>query len=83
MSWPCLSYFLVICSIKLITTQTYKPVHFLKTIKTPRFEYYDVQYLDDNPWAFLGNGRIRAEVELDLHKLTPYLRNEDRPWTIE
>jgi hypothetical protein len=42
-----------------------------------------MQYLDVNPWAFLGNGRIRAEVELDLQKLTPYLRNEDTPWTIE
>jgi hypothetical protein len=67
----------------LTATSPYQSVHFLKTIKTPRFEHYDMQYLDDNPWAFLGNGRIRAEVELDLQKLTPYLRNEDTPWTIE
>lgn len=58
-------------------------MHFLKTIKTPRWEHYDIEYLDANPWAFLGNGRIKAEVEVSKEGLTPYLRNEDTPWTIE
>ncbi|KAH6682153.1 cyclohexanone monooxygenase [Plectosphaerella plurivora] len=58
-------------------------VHFLKTIKTPRWEHYDMVYLDANPWSFLGNGRIKAEVEDDLDGLTPYLRNSDTSWTIE
>ncbi|RKK26698.1 hypothetical protein BFJ66_g16521 [Fusarium oxysporum f. sp. cepae] len=57
-------------------------VHFLKTIKTPRWEHYDFEYLENHPWAFLGNGRIKAEVEHSFHGLTPYLRNSDRPWTI-
>lgn len=63
----------------LIMTQS---VHFLKTIKTPRWEHFDMQYLDDNPWAFLGNGRIKAECEGDFEGLTPYLRNSDTPWDI-
>ncbi|KEZ43472.1 4-hydroxyacetophenone monooxygenase [Scedosporium apiospermum] len=58
-------------------------VHFLKTIKTPRWEHYNIEYLDDNPWAFLGNGRIKAEVEHSFEGLTSYLRNSDCPWTIE
>ncbi|GKT88313.1 sterigmatocystin biosynthesis monooxygenase [Colletotrichum tofieldiae] len=58
-------------------------VHFLKTIKTPRWEHYDIDYLDGNMWSFLGNGRIEAEIAGDFDKLTPYIRNSDEPWTIE
>ncbi|OJJ01771.1 hypothetical protein ASPVEDRAFT_192049 [Aspergillus versicolor CBS 583.65] len=57
-------------------------VHFLKTIKTPRWEHFDIEYLDENPWAFLGNGRIKAEYDNDFEGLTPYLRNSDTPWEI-
>lgn len=38
--------------------------------------------MDENPWAFLGNGRIKAEVEGDFEGMTSYLRNSDVPWTI-
>ncbi|GJC86497.1 putative sterigmatocystin biosynthesis monooxygenase stcW [Colletotrichum liriopes] len=58
-------------------------VHFLKTIKTPRWEHYDIDYLDGNMWSFLGNGRIEAETTGDFDRLTPYIRNSDEPWTIE
>ncbi|KZL84609.1 hypothetical protein CI238_09562 [Colletotrichum incanum] len=33
-------------------------VHFLKAVQTPRWEHYDIDYLDGNMWPFLGNGRI-------------------------
>jgi hypothetical protein len=42
-----------------------------------------MQYVDDDPWAFLGNGRTKGETEMDLDGITPYLRNADEPWTIE
>ncbi|KXJ91617.1 cyclohexanone monooxygenase [Microdochium bolleyi] len=57
-------------------------MHYLKTIRTPRWEHWNMTYLDANPWAFLGNGRIKAETEADFHGMTPYLRNSDTPWTI-
>ncbi|KAH8901734.1 cyclohexanone monooxygenase [Thozetella sp. PMI_491] len=57
-------------------------LHFLKTIKTPRWEHYNIRYLDDNPWAFLGNGRVHAELVRDLDCMTPYLRNADTPWEV-
>ncbi|KAF9872441.1 4-hydroxyacetophenone monooxygenase [Colletotrichum karsti] len=58
-------------------------IHFLKTLKTPRWEHYNMEYLDANPWAFLGNGRIKAEAEHNREALAPYLRHSDTPWTIE
>ncbi len=63
-------------------------LHHLKTLKTPRFEHYDIRYHDDNIWAFLGNGRtdleLVAEVEgLDKMVLAPYIRNDDVPWSLE
>ena len=33
-------------------------------------------------WAFLGNGRVEAEVTRDLQKLAPYMRNADVPWEL-
>ncbi|KAJ4212362.1 hypothetical protein NW759_011750 [Fusarium solani] len=58
-------------------------VHFLKTLKDPRWEHYDIDYLDSNLWTFLGNGRIKAEYDHSFEGLTPYLRKSDSPWTIE
>ncbi|KAI1344236.1 cyclohexanone monooxygenase [Xylariaceae sp. FL0016] len=57
-------------------------IHFLKTLKTPRWEHFDIGYMDDNMWAFLGNGRIRAEIQGDFEGMTAYLRNADTPWCI-
>ncbi|KAK2770186.1 hypothetical protein FQN53_005696 [Emmonsiellopsis sp. PD_33] len=57
-------------------------MHYLKTIKNPRWEHYMFRYVDDNPWAFLGNGRTKGEVENDFEGMTPYLRNSDSPWDI-
>jgi hypothetical protein len=55
-------------------------------LKTPRYEHYDVKYMDDNMFTFLGNGRIDLEIvkkdggEVDL---APYIRNEDTEWTLD
>lgn len=69
-------------------------LHFLKTMKgEPRFEHYNIEYKEKNMWAFLGNGRVKAEVmkgsegyatgkEL-LAKLCPYLRNSDSEFEVE
>lgn len=57
-------------------------IHYLKTLKTPRWEHYNLHYVDDDPWGFLGNGRIRAEVEDDAEGMTAYIRNADVPWEL-
>ncbi|GCB24341.1 putative sterigmatocystin biosynthesis monooxygenase stcW [Aspergillus awamori] len=57
-------------------------VHYLKTIKYPRWEHYNFRYIDDNPWAFLGSGRTKGETESDFEALTSYIRNADVTWDI-
>ena len=61
-------------------------LHHMKTLKTPRYEHYEMRYHDDNMWAFLGNGRTDLEVEFENGKqvdLAPYIRNEDGPWNLD
>ncbi|EUC47349.1 hypothetical protein COCMIDRAFT_90164 [Bipolaris oryzae ATCC 44560] len=57
-------------------------LHYLKTLKTPRWEHYNIRYHDDDPWGFLGNGRIEAETKDDFLGMTSYLRNSDHGWEI-
>ena len=57
-------------------------LHYIKTIKEPKYEHYHFKYKHGNMFAFLGNGRIEAEVKRQTEKLTPYLRNSDVPWDI-
>ena len=54
----------------------------MKTIREVRYDHYDVRYCNRNMWAFLGNGRVEAEVTKDLGKLAPYMRNEDSRWEL-
>ncbi|KAH6984314.1 hypothetical protein BKA56DRAFT_630774 [Ilyonectria sp. MPI-CAGE-AT-0026] len=60
-------------------------LHLLKTMKTPRFEDFDITYRY-NRWTFLGNGRTRLEelseegVDVDL---APFIRDTDKPWTVD
>jgi len=61
-------------------------LHHLKTLKTPRYEHYDVRYMDDNMFTFLGNGRIDLEFEKEKGAavdLAPYIRNEDVEWSLD
>jgi hypothetical protein len=61
-------------------------LHHLKALRTPRFEHYDIKYLDDNMWAFLGNGFTALEVDASNGKdvdLAPFIRDSDTPWSID
>ncbi len=61
-------------------------LHHLKTLRTPRYEDYDLRYENDNIWAFLGNGRTDLEMEHERGNqvdLAPYIRNEDSFWTLD
>lgn len=60
---------------------------YIKTIRNPRFEDYDIEYRSPNRFAYLGNGKIRAHNLLqdgkpDIEGLAPYIRNADTPWNI-
>jgi len=55
-------------------------LHLLKTLRTPRFEHYDIQYKNDNLWSFLGNGWTDKELNPEGADITPYIRNSDDPW---
>jgi hypothetical protein len=52
-------------------------LHFLELLKTPRFEDYEIDYRDENHFAFLGNGFDAREF--DGRDITYYLGllNED------
>lgn len=57
-------------------------IHFLKTIKDPRFEDYDIKYRYRNRFAFLGNGPVKAGVKQDALGLATYVRNSDHDWAV-
>ncbi|PVH68820.1 FAD/NAD(P)-binding domain-containing protein [Cadophora sp. DSE1049] len=57
-------------------------IHFLKTIKEPRFEDYNIRYRYKNRFAFLGNGEVQAHGKGDVAGLAPYVRNSDHEWSI-
>ncbi|EXJ70263.1 uncharacterized protein A1O5_06331 [Cladophialophora psammophila CBS 110553] len=61
-------------------------LHHLKALRTPRYEHYDLRYLNNNVWAFLGNGRTDLELAHEKGQkvdLAPYIRDEDVPWTLD
>lgn len=58
-------------------------LHFLKSLEFVRWEHYHLRYTSSNPWAFLGNGQVKAEVDKEVAELTPYIRNSDEPWNID
>ena len=57
-------------------------IHFLKTIKDPRFEDYNIRYRYGNRFAFLGNGEVHAHVKKSVQGLAPYIRNSDHEWSV-
>ncbi|KAH8655197.1 hypothetical protein BX600DRAFT_385523 [Xylariales sp. PMI_506] len=58
-------------------------IHFLKTIKEPRFEDYNIRYRYGNRFAFLGNGEIKANTTNDVKGLSTYIRSSDHEWSVE
>jgi len=58
-------------------------IHFLKSIKDPRWEDYDYDYRYKNRFAFLGNGDVKATVTQDVDGLSRYVRASDHEWTVD
>lgn len=73
---PCESFEANACDRKPQT------IHFLKTIKDPRFEDYNIRYRYGNRFAYLGNGDVKALIEKDYKGLAPYVRNSDHDWSV-
>jgi len=59
---------------------TLQGIHYIKTIKEPKYEHYNYTYKNSNMFAYLGNGRLEAEWKQQVDKLAPYIRNEDTEW---
>ncbi|KAF2430448.1 FAD/NAD(P)-binding domain-containing protein [Tothia fuscella] len=58
-------------------------IHFLKSIKNPRYEDYNIKYRYKNRFAYLGNGDVKATASRDVLGLSPYVRNSDHDWDVE
>ena len=56
----------------------------MKTLKEgPAWEDYEIKYKNKNKWAYLGNGKVEAEVLHDAKRLAPYMRTADYEWHID
>ena len=64
-------------------TLTMQTIHFLKSIKDPRFEDYEIRYRYKNRFAFLGNGEVKANNTKDVKGLSTYVRNSDHDWSVD
>ena len=64
-------------------TDDVQTIHFLKTMKDPRFEDYDMKYRYKNRFAFLGNGDMKAHVTGDTMGLARYVRANDDEWFVD
>lgn len=78
-----LSPFFTTAFLGLITMLTIQTIHFLKTIKQPRYEDYNIRYRYGNRFAYLGNGEVKANVTKDVNGLSTYVRNTDEEWDVE
>ncbi|KAF2841012.1 FAD/NAD(P)-binding domain-containing protein [Patellaria atrata CBS 101060] len=58
-------------------------IHFLKSIKNPRFEDYNYRYRYKNRFAYLGNGDVKATAQRDVLGLSPYIRSSDHEWDVD
>ena len=39
------------------------PIHWFETMENPRYEDFDIKYLSDNTFQYLGNGYTKREME--------------------
>ncbi|KAK5141166.1 hypothetical protein LTR04_002701, partial [Oleoguttula sp. CCFEE 6159] len=51
-------------------------IHFLKSIKEPRFEDYNIRYRYKNRFAFLGNGDVKATAARDVSPRAQHVHEE-------
>ncbi|KAF7563273.1 hypothetical protein G7046_g863 [Stylonectria norvegica] len=58
-------------------------IHFLKTIKDPRFEDYEIRYRNGNRFSYLGRGQVKANLNGDVGGLSTYVRNGDEDWSVD
>ncbi|RAH41072.1 flavin-containing monooxygenase [Aspergillus brunneoviolaceus CBS 621.78] len=61
-------------------------LHMLKSLKSPRFEDYDIKYCEQNMWAYLGEGRTVTELRREKGEavdMAPFMRTHDEPWSVE
>ncbi|KXS94593.1 hypothetical protein AC578_1782 [Pseudocercospora eumusae] len=58
-------------------------IHFLKSIKEPRMEDYNIRWRYKNRFAFLGNGDVKATASRDVAGLSTYMRNSDHEWSVD
>ncbi|KAH6259915.1 hypothetical protein HBI42_095670 [Parastagonospora nodorum] len=56
--------------------------HYSEVIATPRYEDFEIQYLNKNPWAHLGMGFAKCNVTYPEADVSPYLalENIDPKW---
>ncbi|OCK82817.1 cyclohexanone monooxygenase [Lepidopterella palustris CBS 459.81] len=58
-------------------------LHYMQTLKDVQWEDYTIRYFNKNKFAYLGNGRVEAEVLGKRDLLAPYIRNSDVPWSVQ
>jgi len=58
-------------------------LHFLKTLKVPRWEDYEIAYKSRNRFAYLGGRGLTVTETEDGRDVTPYIRNYDTEYKIE
>lgn len=61
-------------------------LHMLKSLKSPRFEDYDIKSREQNMWAYLGEGRTVTELRREKGEavdMAPFMRIHDEPWSVE
>ena len=66
----------------MLLTALPQTIHFLKTIKDPRPEDYNIKYRYKNRYAFLGNGEVKATKDRDIPGLATYVRSSDHEWSV-
>lgn len=56
--------------------------HYLELIRQPRYEDFEIQYENKNPWAFLGMGYAMCNAKFPDSDVSPYLQleNIDPKW---
>ncbi|KAJ6005162.1 hypothetical protein N7451_003106 [Penicillium sp. IBT 35674x] len=86
-SQPCRSWYKDGTIDKLPQLWCGSSMSYMQTIFRPRWEDYEIEYKHENQWAFLGNGKVKAQVipgpdgKMDIESMTPYIRNSHTPWS--
>ncbi|KAL4993015.1 cyclohexanone monooxygenase [Aspergillus recurvatus] len=61
-------------------------LHMIKTLRTPRYEDYEIVRRDQDMWKFLGDGRTLLELRRENGEqvdMAPFCRIGDEPWVLE